>query len=60
MFKELGSLNTVFDLIIAYAPISTQSSNIGVFRLQPVYFYLRLYKRICCDVFINAYAVVLI
>ena len=38
---------TVFNLIIAHAPINTQSSNLVVFRLQPVYFYLLLYKNIC-------------
>ena len=40
--------HTIIDLIIAHAPISTQSSNLVVFRLQPVYFYLPLYKNICC------------
>ena len=29
---------TVFDLISAHTPISAQSSNSVVFRLQPVYF----------------------
>ena len=29
---------TVFDLFPAHTPISTQSSNSVVFRLQPVYF----------------------
>ena len=29
---------TIFDLITAHAPISAQSSNYVVFRLQPVYF----------------------
>ena len=36
--------NTVFNLITAHAPISAQSSNSVVFILQPVYFYLLLYK----------------
>ena len=31
-------INTVFDLITAHTPISAQSSNSVVFRLQPVYF----------------------
>ena len=39
---------TVFDLITAHAPISAQSSNLVVFTSQPVYFYLILYKNICC------------
>ena len=39
--------HTIFDLITAHAPISAQSSNLVVFRLKPVYFYL-LYKNICC------------
>ena len=30
--------HTVFNLITAYTPISAQSSNFIVFRLQPVYF----------------------
>ena len=29
---------TVFDLITTYTPISTESSNAVVFRIQPVYF----------------------
>ena len=39
---------TVFDLITAHTPISAQSSNSVVFRLQPVTFCLLLYKGICC------------
>ena len=41
---------TVFDLITAHTPISAQSSNSVVFRLQPVYFFLPLYsyKSIYC------------
>ena len=35
---------TVFNLITAYAPISAQSSNLVVFRLQPVFFYLLQFK----------------
>ena len=35
---------TVFNLITTSAPISTQSSNLIIFRLQSVYFYL-LYKK---------------
>ena len=35
-FSEMG--HTVFDLITARTPISAQSSNSMVFRLQPVYF----------------------
>ena len=31
----------------AHTPVSEQTSNFVVFRLQPVYFYL-LYKSICC------------
>ena len=44
----LLSQYTVVDLITAHAPISAQSSNLVVFRLQPVYFYLLLYRNICC------------
>ena len=41
---------TVFDLITAHIPISAQSSNSIVFRLQPVYFFcLLLHKSICCE-----------
>ena len=36
--------STIIDLITEHAPISAQSSNLVVFRLQPVYFYLLLYK----------------
>ena len=32
-------LYTVFDLITAHTPISAQSRNSVVFRLQPVYFF---------------------
>ena len=39
---------TVFSLITTHAPISAQSSNLGVFTLQPVHFYLLLYKNIRC------------
>ena len=38
---------TVFALITKHTPISTQSYNFLVFRLQPVYFYL-LYNSRCC------------
>ena len=31
--------NTVFDLITAHTPISAQSRNSVVFRLQPMYFF---------------------
>ena len=41
-------INTVFDLITAHAPESARSSNLVVFRLQPMYFYLLLYKNIQC------------
>ena len=37
-----------WDLITPHAPMSTQPSNLVVFRLQPEYFYLLLYKNICC------------
>ena len=37
--------NSVFNLITAHAPISAQSSNLVVFRLHPVYFYLLLHKK---------------
>ena len=36
--------HTIFDLITAHAPIKALSSNLVVFRFQPVYFYLLLYK----------------
>ena len=36
-------LLTVFDLIITHTPISVQSSNSVVFRLQPVYFFIKAY-----------------
>ena len=42
-------INTVFDLITAHTPISAQSSNSIVYRLQPVYFCLPLHKGICCE-----------
>ena len=35
------------DTVIYLITISAQSSNLVVFRLQPVYFYLLLYKNIC-------------
>ena len=35
---------TVFDLITAHAPKSTQPSKFVVFRLQSVYFYLQIMK----------------
>ena len=37
---------TVINLITKHAPVSEQSSNLVVFRLQPVYFYLLLYKNV--------------
>ena len=37
---------TVINLITTHAPVSKQSSNLVVFRLQPVYFYLLLYKNV--------------
>ena len=40
-----GEISTVLDLITAHAPISTQSSNLVVFRVQPLYFYLLLYEK---------------
>ena len=40
--------NTIFALITAHAPISAQSSTLVVFTLQSVYFYLLLYKNVCC------------
>ena len=42
--EEQIKSNTILDLIIAHAPISAQSSNLVVFKLQPVYFYQVLYK----------------
>ena len=38
--------STIFNLITVHVPISAQSSNFIVFRLQPVYFYLLLYNSI--------------
>ena len=35
----------VFNLITAHAPISALSSNLVVFRIQSVFFYLLLYKK---------------
>ena len=37
--------NTVLDLITAHTPISTQSRNSVVFRLQPVYFFLYFFTK---------------
>ena len=37
---------TVFNLITAHTPLSTLSSNSLVFKLQPVYFYLLVFKSI--------------
>ena len=37
-FLNTGNKNTVFNLITAHTPISTQSSNSVVFGLQLVYF----------------------
>ena len=48
MVRILKYPNTVFYLITAHAPISKQSSNSAVFRLQPVYFCLFLFNGICC------------
>ena len=45
---KICSRHTIFDLIILHAPISAQSNNLAVFRIQPVYFFLLLYKNICC------------
>ena len=36
---------TVFDLITAHIPISAQSSNFVIFKLQPVYFLSTSLKR---------------
>ena len=41
-----AKITTKIDLITAHAPIKAQSSNLVVF--QPVYFYVLLYKNICC------------
>ena len=38
---------TIFNLITAHAPVSAQSSNLVVFRLQPVYFCLLQFKTCC-------------
>ena len=46
--KSALSRTTVFALITARAPISAQSSTLVVLTLQSVYFYLLLYKNICC------------
>ena len=35
-FMEVLEEYTIFDLITAHTPISAQSSNLIVFRLQPV------------------------
>ena len=40
-----NSTLTVFDLITAHTPISTQSRNSVVFRLQPVYFFLYFFTK---------------
>ena len=37
--------NTVFDLITAHTPISAQSRNSVVFRLQPMYFFLYFFTK---------------
>ena len=37
--------HTVFNLITAHTPISTQSRNSIVFRLQPVYFFLYFFTK---------------
>ena len=37
--------HTVFDLITAHTPISAQSRNSVVFRLQPVYFFLYFFTK---------------
>ena len=42
------------DLINEHAPISAQSSNLVVFRLQPVYFYLLLYKTYVVGTHLNS------
>ena len=39
------SVSTVFDLITAHTPISAQSRNSTVFRLQPVYFFLYFFTK---------------
>ena len=44
---------TVFYLITANAPKSPQSSNLVVFRLQPVYLYLLLYKTVVVGTHLN-------
>ena len=48
-FSCFYTKHTVFDLITAHTPIRGQSSNSIVFRLQPVYFCLLLYKGICYE-----------
>ena len=47
-YKTLDKHFTIFELITTLAHISAQSRNLVVFRLQPLYFYLLLYKNICC------------
>ena len=44
----LWLINTIFILITANTLISTQSSSFIVFKLYLVYFYLLLYKSVCC------------
>ena len=39
---------TIVDLITALTLVSAQSNNFGVFKFQLLYFYLLLYKSICC------------
>ena len=56
---EAGALTvrrttTVIDLITAPAHISAQSSNLVVFRLQQVYFYLLLYKTYLVGTHLNS------
>ena len=43
-----GNIYTVFDLITAHTPTSTQSRNSVVFRLQAVDFFFTNYKGKCC------------
>ena len=45
LLMNLKNRNTVFDLITAHTPISSQSRNSVVVRLQPVYFFLYFFTK---------------
>ena len=48
LYVMVSFINSIFDLITTHAPICTLSSNLVVFRLQPVFYYLLLEKNIYC------------